>query len=72
MYGDFLWKTEEIAHDKSWTWLRKRNLKRETEFLLIATQNKTIKTNYIKTKIDYTQQNCKEDYVEKVMKRLIT
>ena len=37
------------------------NLKRETEFLLIAVQNNAIKTNYIKTKIDTTQQNggCK-------------
>ena len=32
---------------------------RETESLLIAAQNATIKTNYIKTKIDNMQQNRK-------------
>ena len=37
-------------------WLRKGNLKRETEFLLIA-QNNAIRTNRIKARIDKTQQN---------------
>ena len=40
-------------------WLRKGNLKRKTESLLIALQNKAIRTNYIKAKIDKTQQNSK-------------
>ena len=44
---------------KTWTWPRKGNLKRETESLRIAAQNNTIQTNYIKTKIDKTQQNSK-------------
>ena len=39
--------------------LLKANLKRETESLLIATQNNVIRTNYIKVKIDNTQQNSK-------------
>ena len=38
-------------------WLRKRNLRREPESLLIATQNNAIRTTYIKTKTDKTQQN---------------
>ena len=33
--------------------------KRETESLLIAAQNNAIKTNYVKVKIDKTQQNLK-------------
>ena len=41
------------------TWLRKGNLKRETESLLITAQNNAIRTNYIKVKICHTQQNCK-------------
>ena len=40
-------------------WLRKRNLKREMESLLIATQNNAIRTNHIKARIDKTQQNGK-------------
>ena len=42
-----------------WTWLRKENLKREAESLLIAAQNNAIRTNYIKARIDKTQQNSR-------------
>ena len=41
------------------TWLRRRNLRRETESYLIAAQNDAIKTNYVKAKIDNTQKNSK-------------
>ena len=44
--------------NKYWTWLRKGNLKRETESLLIAAQD-AIRTNHIKARIDMTQQNSK-------------
>ena len=37
------------------TWLRKGDLKRETEFLLRAAQNNAIKTNNVKARIDKTQ-----------------
>ena len=39
--------------------LRKGNLRRESESLLIATQNNSIRTDYIKARIDKTQQNSK-------------
>ena len=42
-----------------WVWLRKGNLKREIESLLIAAQNNVIKTNPIKVRIDKTQQNSR-------------
>ena len=48
-----------ISHDKTWTWLRKWNFKRETESLLIAVQDNAIRTNHIKARIDKTQQNSK-------------
>ena len=38
---------------------KKGNLKRKTEYLLIATQNKTKRASYIKAKILNTQQNSK-------------
>ena len=37
--------------------LRKGNLKRETESLLIEAQNNTIRSNYIKVKIDMQQNS---------------
>ena len=44
---------------KTWTWLRKINVRRETESLLIAAQNNAISINYAKARIDKTQQNRK-------------
>lgn len=34
-----------------WTWLQRENLRREREFLLMATQNKSIKTNNTEAKL---------------------
>ena len=51
--------SDKTAHEKSLTWLRKRNLKRKTESLLIAAQKNAIRTNRIKAKIDNTEQNSK-------------
>ena len=52
-------KQVKILHKKTWTRLRKGNLKRETESLLIAAQNNTIRTNYVKARIDKMQQNSR-------------
>ena len=52
-------QTSVISREKSWTWLKKRNLSRETKSLQIATQNNTMRTNYIKARMDKTQQNSK-------------
>ena len=57
LYGCFKRLINNISHDK--TCLRKENFKRETESLLIAAQNKTVRTNRIKARIDKTQQNSK-------------
>ena len=59
MYGRFERLISNIPPEKTWMWQRKRNLKRETECLLIAAQNNAIRTNHIKAIIDKTQQNSK-------------
>ena len=59
LYGRFKRRINNISHDKTWTWLRKGNFKRETESLLIAAQDSTIRTNHIKAIIEKTQQNSK-------------
>ena len=56
MYGHFKRQTSKISHEKTWTWLRKENLKRETESLLITAQFNVIKANDIKAIIDKTRQ----------------
>ena len=55
LYGCFKRLINNISHDKTWTWLSKGNIKRETESLLMA----AIRTNHIKARIDKTQQNSK-------------
>ena len=59
LYGRFKRLINNISHNKTWTWLRKGNFKRETESLPIAAHNNTIRTNQIKVRIDKTQQNSK-------------
>ena len=47
LYDRFKLLINTIPHQKTWTWLRKGNLKRETESLLIAAQDNAIRTNHI-------------------------
>ena len=55
MYGDFKQQANEIVPKKTWILLRKE--KPHTESLTIAAQNNAMRTNYIRAKIDDTQQN---------------
>ena len=57
--GVFKRLMNNISYEKTGTRLRKGNFKRETESLLKAAQNNAIRTNYIKVRIDKTQQNSK-------------
>ena len=59
VYGNFKGQTNKIPDAKTWTWLRKGNLKKETESLPIAAQDNAIRTIYVKAKIDKIQQNSK-------------
>ena len=59
LYGCFKRLTSNISHRKTWTWLRKGNLQRETESLLIAAQNNAIRTDNIKARISKMQQNSR-------------
>ena len=55
LYGRFKRLINNISHDKTWTWLRKGNFKRETKSNLMKAQNSAIRTNQIKVRIDKTQ-----------------
>ena len=59
LYGRFKRLINNISHQKTWTWLRKGNFKRETESFLIAAQDNAIRANHIKARIDKTKQNSK-------------
>ena len=59
LYGRFKRLINNISHEKTWTWLRKGNFKRETESLLIAAQDNAVRTNHIKARIDKTKKYSK-------------
>ena len=58
-YGRFERLINNILHEKTWAWVRKGNLKKVTESILIAAHNNAIRINHIKARIDKTQQNSK-------------
>ena len=72
LHGHFKRLINNISHDKTWTWLRKGNLNREMESLLMGAQNSAIRTNHIKARIDKTQQIANADYAVTEMKPSIT
>ena len=58
MYGHFATEMPEATDEKeTWSWLRKANLKAETEAMLCAAQEQAIRRNYVKHKIDKTSQS---------------
>ena len=58
VYGHFKRQTSELSHKKNWIWIRKGNLKRKSESILVAAQSNIIRTNSVNAKIEMSQQNC--------------
>ena len=48
-------QTKEVRSDQCWAWLHNGDLKRETESLIVAAQNQSIRTNLVKARIDKSQ-----------------
>ena len=55
LHGQYLRQTKEVRSYQSWAWLQDGDLKRETESLMVAAQNQSIRTNLVKAKIDKSQ-----------------
>ena len=55
LHGQYLRQTKEVRSDQCWAWLQNGDLKRETEILIVAAQNQSIRTNLVKSKIDKSQ-----------------
>ena len=68
LHDQDLRQTKEVKREQSWVWLQNGDLKRETESLIVAAQNKSIRTNLVKTKIDKSQKDTLCDCVKKLMK----
>ena len=66
LHGQYLRQTKEVRREQSWVCLQNGDLKRETESLVFAAQNQSIRTNLVKAKIDESQKDtpcrlCKKD-----------
>ena len=57
LHGQYLRRTKEVRSEQSWIWLQNADLKRETESLIVAAQNQSIKTNLGKAKIRKSQKD---------------
>ena len=55
LHGQYLRQTKEIRSDECWAWLQNGDLKRETESIIAAAQNQSIRANLVKAKIDKSQ-----------------
>ena len=55
LHGQYLWQTKEVRSDQCWAWLQNGDLNRETESLIVAVQNQSIRTNPFKARIDKSQ-----------------
>ena len=55
LHGQYLRQTKEVRSDQYWAWLQNGDLKRETESFIVAAQNKSIRINLVKVKIDESQ-----------------
>ena len=55
LHGQYLRQTKEVRSDQCWAWLQNVDLKRETESLIVAAQNQSIRTNLVKARIDKRQ-----------------
>ena len=57
LHGQYPRQTKEVRSDQCWAWLQNGYLKKETESLIVATQNRSIRTNLVKAKIDKRQRD---------------
>ena len=57
LHSQYLRQTKEVRSEQSWVWLQNGDLKRETESLIVAAQNQSIKTNLVKAKIGKRQKD---------------
>ena len=55
LHGQYLRQTKDVRSDQCWAWLQNGDLKKETESLIVAAQNQSIRTNLVKARIDKSQ-----------------
>ena len=56
-HGQYLRQTKGVRSKESWVCLQNGDLKKETESLIVAAQNQSIRRNLVKAKIDKSQKD---------------
>ena len=59
LHGQFLREMNGTASEKSWMWLEKGHLKKNTEGMIMAAQSQLIRTKAIKAKIDKSEEESR-------------
>ena len=57
LHAQYLRQTKEVRSDQCWFWLQNGDLKRDTESLIVAAQNQSIRANLVKAKIGKSQRD---------------
>ena len=66
LHGQNLRHTREVKSDQYWAWLQNGDLKRETESLIVAAQNQSIRTNIVQANMDKSQEGSPRIVCRKV------
>ena len=59
MHGQFLKQTKDLSCSDTWQWLQRGELKKETEGMIMAAPDQTLRTRYIQRAIDGTNISTK-------------
>ena len=64
LYGKLIQNTSPGRDDKTWDWLKKGNLKKETEGMLMVVQELALRTRFIRSKPGYIFfcSGCQNDH----------
>lgn len=52
LHGQLLCQTEKIRDGRSWNWIKKGDLKKKTEGLIMAAQDPALRTNVMEAKVE--------------------
>ena len=63
-------QTKEGRYNQCWAWLQNGDFKRETDSLIVAAQNQSIKKNLVKAKIDKGQRDSLYRVCREVVERI--
>ena len=71
MHAQFLRQASDLSSNDTWQWLQRGELKKETEGMVMAAQDKALRTRYIQRAIDGTNISSLENATRKMKPSII-